>query len=73
MAAVSVGSFDRATRCRITSESDVVVNIAPDRSRSARICRALTRFPLWASASGPRPVANTIGWALIRSEAPAVE
>ncbi len=57
----------------MTSESEVVVNIAPFDSRTARISRALTRFPLCASASGPRPVANTIGWAFASSEAPAVE
>ena len=67
------GAFERATRCRMTSESDVVVKSAPDASRWRRISRALTRFPLCASASGPRPVANPIGCAFARCDAPAVE
>jgi hypothetical protein len=41
-------------RWRITSVSVVVWKMAPSASRSARIPAASTRFPLWATAMGPR-------------------
>ncbi len=67
------GARERATRWRMTSESEVVVKRAPEASRPRRISRALTRLPLCASARGPRPVANTMGCALASRDAPVVE
>ncbi len=73
IAPARVGACERAIRWTITSESEVVVKSAPLASSIARISRALTRLPLCARPIGPRPVANTIGWALVSTEEPAVE
>jgi hypothetical protein len=63
----------RAIRWRITSVSLVVWKIDPSASRPSRISTALTRLPLWTTASGPIEVLTTIGWALAMTLVPAVE
>src|SRR5881397_1291434 len=63
----------RASRCRMTSVSDVDWKIAPSRSMSLRRASAFVRLPLCAIEIGPRAVLAVIGWAFFRFDEPAVE
>ena len=62
-----------AIRWTMTSVSLEVWKIDPLASSSARISCAFTRLPLWQIASWPPAYSTTNGWALRRSELPAVE
>jgi hypothetical protein len=69
----SVASRERASRCTITSLSEVVLKIAPRPSSSRRTARAFTRLPLCAIATGPPSVFAQNGCALRSRLPPVVE
>ena len=63
----------RAARCRITSVSEVDWVMAPSRTSSRRIERALVRLPLWATARPPPASSAKSGCTLRRMVPPVVE
>ena len=64
------GARARAMRWTITSVSVEVWKIEPWFSSSTRSCSALTRLPLWATATAPPAYCTAIGCAFLRWEAP---
>jgi hypothetical protein len=67
----SVGAS--AIRWRKISVSSVVWKIEPDASSDWRTSRALTRLPLWASASGPPRYTTISGCVFSSVRLPVVE
>ncbi len=64
---------DRASRWRITSESEVDWKIAPASMSCWRRYRKLVRLPLWAMAMPPPPRSANIGWMFRTTLPPEVE
>ncbi len=57
----------------MTSVSESPAKIAPSASSRARRDWALTRFPLWATATLPPAYCMVRGWAFLAWLTPAVE
>jgi hypothetical protein len=66
-------SRERANKWTTTSVSVVAWKIAPVLMSASRSSLALTRLPLWPTASCPWTLSITIGWALAMRLSPAVE
>ena len=65
--------LERATRCRITSVSEVDWQIAPCSISSRRSVSPLVRLPLWPTAKPPEASSANSGWTLRRMVSPVVE
>jgi hypothetical protein len=57
----------------MTSVSESPAKMAPSASSRARSVWALTRFPLWATATLPPEYCMVSGWAFLAWLTPAVE